>query len=137
MDVAGIPFNRHLGVYSGSDGRLEIAETDALKNHLGTVHAGVQFTLAEAASGAYLAERFHELADKVVPVVRGSEIKFKRPASGNIYAHASVSDEDAGKFLEQFNKKKRGLITVSVEVKDAEGTVTATAKYDWFVTALD
>ncbi len=137
MDVTGIPFNKHLGILSGGNGSLTLGESEALTNHLGTFHAGAQFALAEAASGMLLLERFHDLADKVVPVLRSSEIKFKRPASGDIHAVASVSDERSEKFLEQFNKKKRAVITVSVDVKDLEGTVTAMAKYDWFVTALD
>ena len=137
MDVTEIPFNRYVGIEDKGDGTLELLESGDLRNHLGTVHASAQFSLAEAASGAFLQERFPELAGKVVPVVRTSEIKFKKPANGTLRALASVSDEAADSFMAQFDKKGRGLITVSVDIQDTEGTVTATAKYDWFVARLD
>lgn len=133
MDVTEIPFNRHIGIADRGDGSLELGESGDLLNHLGTVHGSAQFALAEAASGALLLSRFPGLEGKVVPVVRTSEIKFKKPANGAIKALASVSDEAADKLMAQLHKKGRGLIAVSVEIQDAEGAVTATAKYDWFV----
>jgi len=135
MEVTEIPFNRHIGI-SEKEGSLELGESGHLQNHLGTVHGSAQFSLAEAASGAFLLGRFPELVGRVVPVVRTSEIKFRRPASGTLKALASVSDESADSFMAQFEKKGRGLITVSVDVRDSEGTVTATARYDWFVQSM-
>jgi len=137
MEVTEIPFNIYVGIRDMGDGTLQLRESDDLRNHLGTVHAGAQFSLAEAASGAFLQERFPELAGKVVPVVRASEIKFKKQANGTLKALASVSDEAVEKFMGQFDKKGRGLITVIVEIKDAEGTLTSAAKYDWFVQRMD
>jgi len=137
MNVTEIPFNSYLGIRENGEASLELGESADLLNHLGTVHASAQFALAEAASGAYLQSRFPEHEGKVVPVVRTSEIKFKKPAYGALSAHADVSDEAADSFMSQFDKKGRGLITVSVDIKDAGGTVTATAKYDWFVQSLD
>ena len=133
MNVAEIPFNRYLGIADNAEGSLELPQSGDLRNHLGTVHASAQFSLAEAASGAFLQKRFPELEGKVVPMVRTSEIKFKKPANGTLRALASVSDEAADSFMGQFDKKGRGLISVSVDIQDTEGTVTATAKYDWFV----
>jgi len=133
MKVTDIPFNSHVGIRENGDGSLEIAGSDNLLNHLGTVHASAQFALAEAAGGAFLKARFPELEGKVVPVVRASEVKFRKPASGALSAHASVSGEAAESFLAQLERKGRGLITVSVDIQDAEGTVTASARYDWFI----
>ena len=137
MKVTEIPFNKYIGMEAGEDGTLMLGESAGLLNHLGTLHASAQFALAEAASGAFLQERFPHMAGKVVPVVRTSEIKFKRPANGTLKAQASVSDEAADSFIAQFDKKRRGLISVSVDIQDAGGTVTATAKYDWFVQRIE
>lgn len=136
MDITELPFNRFIGITQDGDGILRLDQSHNLNNHVGTVHAGAQFTLAEASSGDFLMHRFPELAGKVVPVVRTSGIKFKKPATGTLRALASVSDEAADNFMGQFDKKGRALITVSVTVQDTEGTVTATAKYDWFVQRL-
>jgi acyl-coenzyme A thioesterase PaaI-like protein len=137
VKVTEIPFNRYVGISEKGDGPLELGESGDLLNHLGTVHASAQFALAEATSGAFLQEGFPELEGKVVPVVRASEIKFRKPANGNLRAQASVSREAAESFIAQFEKKGRGLITVAVDIQDAQGTVTATAKYDWFVQRLE
>ena len=43
-----------------------------------TQHAGSQFTLAETASIDYLQKTFPELKEKIIPVFRNSETKFKQ-----------------------------------------------------------
>jgi len=56
MNVAAIPFNRFLGLRA--DGvSLTLPADPNYQNHLGTVHAGAQFALAEAASGQWLLNR--------------------------------------------------------------------------------
>lgn len=134
MNVTQIPFNKFIGIgVTGKNDELSLAQSTNLANHLGTVHASAQFALAEACSGAFLLRRYPDLSDQVVPVVRKADIKFKKPATSDLTATASVSTEDEEKFMAQFEKKGRGTIPVAVKVEDRDGVVTATADYEWFV----
>ena len=137
MNVLKIPFVEKAGITKTADGQLELVFREDIQNHLNTIHASAQFTLAETASGEVLQQQFPELVGKVVPVLRDSEMKFKKPALQNIYAQASISDESRSKFSEQFSKKGRASITVHVDIKDVEGTVTSIATFNWFVQSLE
>jgi len=59
-------------------------------NHIKTIHASAQFTLAETASGACLQEIFPELKGKAVPILREAKIKYSKPASKKICTYANV-----------------------------------------------
>lgn len=102
-----------------------------------TIHASAQFALAETASGDILQRLFPNLAGKVVPVLRESQIKFKKPAQKKIVAYPSVAAESGSKFEEQISKKGRALISVEVQVKDVDGLVTCMGKFNWFVQQME
>lgn len=135
MQVAKIPFNNHIGITTDDKNmhELKLPFVPELKNHLGTVHASAQFALAEACSGAFLLERYPDLAESVIPVVRKADVKFKKPATGNLTAIASIDSDEEDTFLSRLNKKGRSSIPVSVKVEDNDGTVTAMATYEWFI----
>jgi acyl-coenzyme A thioesterase PaaI-like protein len=76
MHVSAIPFNRFLGLRAGETA-LTLPAEPKYHNHLGTVHAGAQFALAEAASGQWLLDRFGEAAADYVAVVRRPDVKFR------------------------------------------------------------
>ena len=137
MDVTEIPFVKKVGITQATDGNLELAFNDDTHNHLATMHASAQFTLAETASGEFLQTLFPELVGKVIPVLRDASVKFKKPAVKNIIAYPSISDESQEKFKTQFEKKGRASISVNVEIKDIENTVTCIATYNWFVQKIE
>jgi acyl-coenzyme A thioesterase PaaI-like protein len=130
MNVADIPFNRFLGLRS--DGCVLALPADAkYRNHLGTVHAGAQFSLAEAASGQWLLGRFGDAAADYLAVVRHADVKYRRPASGELTALAEVADEEAARFRETLERRGRAAIEVHVQVLGADG-VTLEATFEWF-----
>jgi len=106
---------------------------DDVENHIQSIHASAQFTLAETQSGLHLQKLFPELEGKVIPVLRESSIKYKKPALKKILAFASVIDENIQKFKEQFSKKGRSSIEINVEIKDIDGIITAIATFTWFI----
>jgi acyl-coenzyme A thioesterase PaaI-like protein len=131
MNVAAIPFNRFLGLRA--DGAILTLPADPnYQNHLGTVHAGAQFALAEAASGQWLLSRFGAEAAANPAVVRHADVKFRRPAAGELIAQADVAPEEAERFLETLSRRGRAAIEVHVRVLDAEGVVTLEASFEWF-----
>jgi acyl-coenzyme A thioesterase PaaI-like protein len=137
MDIIEIPFIKKLGITRTRDGQFTLAMRPDLQNHLQTLHASAQFALAEAASGEILQTLYPQLVGKVVPVLRASHIKFKKPASQDVFSCAAVSDEALAKFDQQFANKGRALITVDVELKDTDGVVTCSGSYDWFVQGIE
>jgi len=103
------------------------------QNHIGTMHAAAQFLLAETASGVYLQEKFPDLKDEVIPLLRESQIKYRKTAEGTITAHAFAELETLERFKNQFLKRSRAIISVNVDLKDREGVVVAEALFTWFV----
>ena len=89
--------------------------------------------LAELASGDCLLKLFPGLLGKVVPVLRDSRLKFKRPARSKVSAFPLVSEKAVAKFTAQLENRRRALITVDVAVKDAEQLVTSVGRFVWYV----
>jgi acyl-coenzyme A thioesterase PaaI-like protein len=137
MDVTTIPFIEIVGVIRSTKGLLELPFNESIQNHLQTIHAGAQFALAETASGEILQRIFPELVGKVVPVLRETQIKYKKPAIKTISAHPTVSDEAISKFKKQFKRKGRSAISVNVEIKDSENVVTCVSIFKWFVQSIE
>ena len=133
MEITDIPFAKTIGLVKDADGVLTFNDDEALFNHLETIAAGAQYSLAELASGDHLLSLFPGLVDQVVPVLRDSRFKFKSPASSNISAHPSVTDKAVSKFTKQLEKKGRALITINVEIRNTAATVTSTGSFLWYV----
>ncbi|MDD2830510.1 MAG: DUF4442 domain-containing protein [Sulfuricurvum sp.] len=66
MDILKIPFVEKVGIEQDEKGLKLIFRSDNL-NHIATVHASAQFTLAETASGEALQRLFPDLVGKVIP----------------------------------------------------------------------
>ena len=135
MNATDIPFVKHIGI-ENENSMLSLSFSDRVLNHINTIHASAQFTLAETQSGIQLQTLFPELEGKVVPVLRDAQIKYKKPAQEKIVAFSFVEDEAVEKFRVQFERKGRGSLQISVEVKDVNGVLTSQGIFTWFVQAL-
>jgi len=98
--ISNIPLIQHLSIQLDAAGVLRMPFDERIHNHLETAHAGAQFILAETVSGLFLQLRFPELSDKVVPVLREANIKFKKQATSDLIAYASVVEGSGNKFLQ-------------------------------------
>lgn len=128
-----LPFANYIGVKARNKKELELVPHKDVENHIGTVHAAAQFTLAETQSGLYMLSLFPKMADDVVPLLRSSNIKYKFPATTELVALASVSQEDKEKFERQFSKRGRAMLMVHVDVKNSDGIVTMLGDFGWFI----
>lgn len=136
MDVAQLPFNQFLGIQrceSKDDGIFELASDQKYLNHLNTVHASALFALAEATSGQFLADQMKEEEDALFPALRRTEMKYRKPAQGAIYAKAVFQAEAWDIFLETLERRTRALMSIQVDVLDAENVLVATGTFEWFV----
>ncbi len=88
-------------------------------NHVGIVHAGALFTLAETAAGV--------AAWDVVPnyesyvLLRGATISYTRRAEGEVVATARVDAADAVSAREAFAGTSRADAPVVVTIADSDG----------------
>jgi len=134
IKATDIPFVRHIGIKE-SDEKLSLALKKSVCNHVETIHAAAQFTLAETESGMHLQSLFPELEQKVIPLLREGKIKYIKPAAMKITAHSFVEEEAVEKFKAQFSRKGRALLKIRVEIRDENEVLTAEAQYTWFVQA--
>ena len=132
--VIELPFNSLVGIEIASEPSqlLRLPSGERYLNHLGSVHASAQLALAEASSGEFLLRHFAS-ADGLVPVVRRVEAKFRKPANGSITSSASATPETLAQLDAELSSKGRSLIAIAVDLHDASGTHTLSARFEWFI----
>jgi acyl-coenzyme A thioesterase PaaI-like protein len=136
MHVTDLAINKTLGMQlapAGDGHILEIPESPLLLNHVGTIHASVQFALAEASSGEFLLRHLGEAQNQVFAVLRTSDVKFRKPAHGALRASVRFADGVADSLSTELATRGRALASVLVEVADTNGVVTMSGHYDWFL----
>jgi len=131
MNIIDVPFGKHVGLKQENKNLILEPRLD-IENHIGTIHASAQFTLAETQSALFLQSEFPHIGE-VVPLLRSSTVKYKAPATTKLTAIATISDEVKVKFEEQFSKKGRATISLKVEVKDLDNTLTMVGEFTWFI----
>lgn len=127
-----IPFADTVGL---KDGVLEHALH--LQNHLGSIHAGAQFTFAEHASGLYLSSLFPDMKGEFIPLLREATVKYKKQAVTELRSEVFVAQEALEKFRMLFVAKGRASIIAEVTLKDKLGDVTCVGSFKWFVQKVD
>lgn len=70
MNVVEKPFVKKADITKIKNNELELAFTVDTLDHLETMHASAQFTLAKTASGDFSQTSFSELVGKVTPMLR-------------------------------------------------------------------
>lgn len=135
MQLCEIPFSHFVGLKeSGEDGVvLELPASGQYHNHIGTVHASAQFTLAETASGFIMQDAFSDLADDVIAVVRKAEVKYSKPAQGALYASGSLGQDEIDAVKESLRERGFAKLRFMVLVKDGNNQTTMKSKFEWSI----
>ncbi|MES1999242.1 MAG: DUF4442 domain-containing protein [Pseudomonadota bacterium] len=136
MHVTDLAINKVMGLRFAAPGDshiLEMPESPLLLNHLGSIHAGAQFALAEACSGAFLQRHLDDGQNQVLAVLRTSDVKFRNPAHGCLRASAQFGGASAESLSSQLAARGRTLASVLVEVSDTQGVITMNGCYHWFL----
>jgi acyl-coenzyme A thioesterase PaaI-like protein len=139
VKATDLALNRLLGMVAAPAGAahlLEMPFTPQLHNHLGTMHAAAQFALAEAASAECLQRHFGAAAGPVFAVVRGVEVKYRKPATSDLLAFARPDDHTRDQLLAGLAERGRFSPVILVDLKDRAGTLTLHAKFDWFISRV-
>jgi acyl-coenzyme A thioesterase PaaI-like protein len=135
MNITDIAFHQKLGIQvSEKPGYLLMLPfSESNRNHLNTFHASAIFGLAEISSGLFLQNEFTEIADKVMPVMRAANVKFKKPATSTIYSSAQFKNVMKTEFIAELEAKKRALITIEIKISDEANHLIFVGEYEWFV----
>ena len=139
MNLHDIPFARLLALEPGEqdDAILALPDAPQYLNHLGTVAAAAQFSLAEFTSGQWLLNTYPEWADRVVPMLRRSEVRFRKPAQGRLRASVPISPAARPDLAHELETRRRALISVPVQVHDDQGLLVMEGRYEWFLGRRD
>jgi acyl-coenzyme A thioesterase PaaI-like protein len=139
VEITALPFCKHLGLESiAVDHRTEICLEPGGQhlNHLGTIHAGVLFTLAEAAAAQAMLETFPDLVDQVVVVLRSATIKYRQQTTGPVRGLATIEERAAKALRTRLAEKGTARLDVAASVRDAQQEVFV-GHYSWFITRQD
>ncbi|MDC0325596.1 DUF4442 domain-containing protein [bacterium] len=136
MKVVDLAINAALGMIESGEGchhLLELPESSLGENHAGTVHASAQFALAEACSGQWLFGQLRDLQAKVIPLLRTSNVKYRKPALGRLLAFAELVEGGDENLTEALTNKGRLIVSVKIVITDENQQTTMTGKFDWFL----
>jgi uncharacterized protein (TIGR00369 family) len=135
--IEQMPYNAMVGVrileMDGGRARGALAARTEVGNHVGTMHAGAQFSLIEAVSGAAVSSAFLDLLGRAVPLAQGAELTYRRPARGDVVAEASMAAEEIARVRAELDSQGRSRFDVQVTVTDAGGTLATEAVMRWYI----
>jgi uncharacterized protein (TIGR00369 family) len=135
--IEGMPYNAMLGVriveMEGGRARGTLASRPEVGNHVGTMHAGAQFSLVEATSGAAVSSAFLDLLGRAVPLAQGCELTYRRPARGDVVAEATLDAATIERVRVELESEGRSRFDVAVTVTDAAGTLATEATMRWYI----
>ena len=96
-------------------------------NHFGVTYAGSLFSVAEMLGGLLALTTFDfegELAG-IVPLVKESTIRFRRPALGVVRASGALSDEEVARVRREALATGKGEFVLEATLTDEQGEVVA------------
>jgi uncharacterized protein (TIGR00369 family) len=133
----GVPFAKKTGALvdelSPTKVRLKLPLDPTNMSPMGTVHAGALFTVAETAAAAI---GITALGPTVMFIAKSVEVKFRRPARGDVFAVAQLTPLDAQRMVDAAHKDGKTDAVISVEVLDVGGEVVTTAAVTFSVRRL-
>ena len=96
---------------------------DGNGNHIGTMYAGVLFTVGEVLGGAIAAGSFD--LSKVYPVVKDLKINFRRPATTGVTAKTSMTEEQIEELDAKAQAEGKAQFILTAELHDEAGELVA------------
>lgn len=97
---------------------------DGNTNHVGTIYAGVLFSVAEILGGAISIATFDN--SMYYPIVKDVQIRFRRPAKTTIRATTSLDEDTIARVLTDAEANGKGDFGLDAELVDTDGVVVAT-----------
>jgi len=96
------------------------------QGHLGSIYAGVLFTAAEIPGGALFLTTFDPT--RCVPIVKSTEIKFKKPALTDVSITVEISQEEVDRINREVEEKGKSDFVLESQLRDAGGAVVCESR---------
>jgi len=96
------------------------------QNHIGSMYAGALFTLAEIPGGALFLTSFD--TQRFYPIIKEMNLRFRRPASGDIQVEARLSSEDITRLEEEADRQGKAEYLLELQLTDGNGEVVAESR---------
>ncbi|MFI8480460.1 PaaI family thioesterase [Pseudomonas sp. NPDC078700] len=96
------------------------------ENHIGSMYAGALFTLAEIPGGALFLTSFD--VKRFYPVVKEMNLRFRRPAKGDITVEAGLSSTEIQRLEDEAQRLGKAEYILELQLKDASGEVVAESR---------
>ncbi|MDO8695783.1 MAG: YiiD C-terminal domain-containing protein [Pseudomonas sp.] len=96
------------------------------QNHLGSMYAGALFTLAEIPGGALFMTSFD--VTRFYPIVKEMNLRFRRPAKGDICVEARLSTEQIEQLQNEAQANGKADYLLELELTDANDEVVALSR---------
>lgn len=93
------------------------------ENHIGGMYAGALFTLAELPGGALFLTSFD--TRRFYPIVKEFNLRFRRPASGDIRVEARLEAEEIVHLQEQATATGKAEYCLQLKLIDSQGELVA------------
>jgi thioesterase domain-containing protein len=124
-----IPVLEHMGleVIEAAPGRAAArVPIDGNGTHVGTMYAGVLFSVAEMLGGALSLATFDPA--RFYPIVKDLRIDFRRPATSAVTARTSLEEAEIDRVLADVDREGKGQFVLRSELTDEDGTVVASTE---------
>ena len=96
------------------------------QNHIGSMYAGALFTLAEIPGGALFLTSFD--ASKFYPIVKEMNLRFRRPATGDIVVEARLGTEEIERLQGEAQANGKAEYVLELQLTDGSGEVVALSR---------
>ena len=96
------------------------------QNHIGTLYAGALFTLAEMPGGALFLTSFD--SRRFYPVVKEMNLRFRRPAKGDITVDARLGAEEIARIQREAETNGKADYWLELQLLDTDGEVVAESR---------
>ncbi|PAV47202.1 thioesterase [Pseudomonas sp. HAR-UPW-AIA-41] len=93
------------------------------ENHIGSMYAGALFTLAEIPGGALFLTSFD--AERFYPIVKSLNLRFLRPATGDIRVEARLQTDDIERLQAEADRHGKADYPLHLQLMADDGSVVA------------
>lgn len=96
------------------------------QNHMGTMYAGAQFTLADITGGALLLATFDP--EQFIPTLKHLDISFLKPAQSDLHLSLRLTENTIARMSEEAEKHGKSECVLEGDLADRGGIVVAQMK---------
>ena len=139
MRATDLAYNQALGIRDAPPDAAHLLELPfglLIHNHLKTVHAAAQFSLAEATSAECLQRNYGAELGDVFAVVRGVEVKYRKAATADLLAYGTPDEFTRAHLLAEMKARGRSKAVILIDLKDRAGTLTFHGQFEWFISRV-